>query len=43
LAEDRRVFTAHFFNNYLILLCYKNGVPQKGQPESCRSRTLAMV
>jgi len=21
----------------LILLCYKKGAPQKGQPESCRS------
>jgi hypothetical protein len=28
---------------YLILLCYKKGVPQKGQPESCQSKTLAMV
>jgi drug/metabolite transporter (DMT)-like permease len=27
----------------LVLLCYKKGVPQKGQPESCRSRTRAMV
>ena len=27
----------------LVLLCYKKGAPQKGQPESCRSRTLAMV
>ena len=22
---------------YLVLLCYKNGAPQKGQPTSCRS------
>jgi hypothetical protein len=28
---------------FLVLLCYKKGAPQKGQPESCRSRTLAMV
>ena len=27
----------------LVLLCYKKEVPQKGQPESCRSRALAMV
>ena len=27
----------------VVLLCYKKGVPQKGQPESCRSRTLAIV
>ena len=27
----------------LVLLCYKNGAPQKGQPESCRSRIRAMV
>jgi hypothetical protein len=27
----------------LVLLCYKKGDPQKGQPESCRSRTRAMV
>jgi hypothetical protein len=27
----------------LVLLCYKCGAPQKGQPESCRSRTRAMV
>ncbi len=27
----------------VVLLCYKKGVPQKGQPESCRSRTRAMV
>jgi superfamily II DNA or RNA helicase len=27
----------------LVLLCYKNGTPQKGQPESCRSRTRAIV
>jgi len=32
-----------FYNNVLVLLCYKKGVPQKGQPESCRSRTLAIV
>jgi pimeloyl-ACP methyl ester carboxylesterase len=30
-------------NERLVLLCYKNGAPQKGQPESCRSRTRAMV
>src|ERR1700746_1291693 len=27
----------------LVLLCYQKGAPQKGQPGSCRSRTLAMV
>src|SRR2546427_3854919 len=27
----------------LILLCYKKGAPQKGQPESCRRRARAMV
>jgi hypothetical protein len=30
-------------NHLLVLLCYKKGVPQKGQPESCRSRTRTMV
>src|SRR5205823_12319370 len=28
---------------HLVLLCYKKGAPQKGQPESCRSRIRAMV
>jgi len=32
-----------FLRRRLVLLCYKKGVPQKGQPESCRSRTRAMV
>jgi len=32
-----------FLGILLVLLCYKKGAPQKGQPESCRSRTLAMV
>jgi len=27
----------------LVLLCHKKGAPQKGQLESCRSRTRAMV
>src|SRR5437016_7216639 len=30
-------------NTLLVLLCYKKGAPQKGQPESCRSRIRAMV
>jgi len=28
-----------FFSSLLVLLCYKKGAPQKGQPESCRSST----
>jgi hypothetical protein len=28
-----------FYYFRLVLLCYENGVPQKGQLESCRSRT----
>jgi len=32
-----------FHHRLLVLLCYKKGAPQKGQPESCRSRTRAMV
>jgi hypothetical protein len=28
---------------YLVLLCYKKGAPQKGQLDSCRSRTRAMI
>src|SRR6266851_10081251 len=32
-----------FHHGLLVLLCYKCGAPQKGQLESCRSRTRAMV
>src|SRR4029077_10589173 len=32
-----------YYDNYLVLLCYKKGPPQQGHPESCRSKTLAMV
>src|SRR5439155_22928256 len=32
-----------FSRRLLVLLCYKKGAPQKGQPESCRSRIRAMV
>jgi len=32
-----------YYSKGIVLLCYKKGAPQKGQPESCRSRTLAMV
>ncbi len=30
-------------NTVLVLLCYKKGAPQKGQLDSCRSSTRAMV
>ena len=38
-------FTADLYRlaEWLVLLCYKKGAPQKGQPESCRSRIRAMV
>jgi hypothetical protein len=36
-------FTFTTRGDSLVLLCYKNGAPQKGQPGSCRSRTRAMV
>ena len=36
-------FGKQFFSNLLVLLCYKRRAPQKGQPESCRSRILAVV
>jgi hypothetical protein len=34
---------ASFLHTCLVLLCYKKGDPQKGQPESCRSRIRAIV
>src|SRR5215831_17023953 len=33
----------YFFRILLVLLCYKEGAPQKGQLDSCRSSTRAMV
>jgi hypothetical protein len=32
-----------FFSNLLVLLCYKRFGPQKGQHESCRAITRAML
>ena len=43
LAASARVVADPFLGRLLVLLCYKKGAPQKGQPESCRSRTRAMV
>jgi hypothetical protein len=40
--SDRKLWVK-YWAALLVLLCYKKGAPQKGQPGSCRSRTLAMV
>ena len=38
-----RPLQIEFFRSLLVLLCYKKGAPQKGQPGSCRSKARAMV
>src|SRR6266568_8235956 len=43
VVPSRRPCELEFFRSLLVLLCYKKGAPQKGQPESCRSRIRAMV
>ena len=42
ILECRR--SPEFFRGFvLVLLCYKNGVPQKGQPLSRRSKICAII
>lgn len=43
IKAHRKQRTYVTYRYTLVLLCYKKGVPQKGQLESCRSRTRAIV